>query len=276
MVFGERVAHVSGPALPASGDVMTWSVGILPGTPPSGLVVNLTSSNINVATVPATVAVPGLGAVASFPVTITGPGSATITASLQGTSKASPVGFNVQSLSGPAAPPAGNVATWTVQIDATAGAAGAIVNLASGNSAVASVPPTVTIVNGSSVTFPVTSLGPGQATLTASAPGSSVTGLFGLDIAALTIDATTITGVGNAAVGTVTLTGPTPAGGTVVDVTTTSTALSVPATVTVPAGATTATFNVTAATAPSTGRVIVAVAGAVAGVSKSVTVHTTP
>jgi hypothetical protein len=273
--FGPKVVRLTGSAAIPIGASATWQVGVFPGAPSSGFSVQLSSSDPTVATVPATVAVGPLSSVATFPVTVVGPGEAVVTASMPGSSQSGGVGYAVTSVSGPSAPTSGNVATWTVSINSTYGSPGVPVNLRSTNTLAASVPATVTIANGNSATFPVTSPGPGQALIIASVEGSSAQAGFGLDVASLSLASPTISGIGNSTTATVALTGAAAAGGFVVDIQALTNIVTVPSSVTVAAGATTATFPVTAAAAPGTGRIVVRAHGVGnTGSSKAVLVST--
>ena len=96
----------------------------------------------------------------------------------------------------------------------------------------------------------------------------------GPTLSALTLTPATIAGGCKTSTGKVTLTGPAPAGGAVVQLTDTNPAASVPASVTVPAGATSAKFTVTSSTvtASQTGTVT----AAYGGVSRSATLTVRP
>ncbi len=141
---------------------------------------------------------------------------------------------------------AGGTSQGAVTLSATTGSA---VTLSSSNTAVATVPGSVTIAAGSaSANFTVTGVGAGTATITASISGSqgsvgiTVTGPPPLTALGLTLSASTVVG-GNPVTGTLILSTPAPAGGTVVSLSSTD-PVSVPASVTIPAGQTTATFTV--------------------------------
>jgi hypothetical protein len=250
--FGSKVTQFSGAQLPSSGSVVNWQLAVSPTPPGVGLWVNLSTSNPNVATVPSSVLTAADGT-ATVPVTITGPGSAILAASMPGSAVTAPVGFNVTYVAGPRAPLSGNTANWLVEIDTPVGTQGAIVNLSSSNTAVGTVPATVTIVSGQSASFPVTAVGTGVTTIVASAPGSSTSALFGLDVESVTANPTTIVGVGNTSVGTVRLNGLAPAGGTVVNLRASNGTITVPAQVTIPQGAVQGQFTITAASAPGRG-----------------------
>jgi hypothetical protein len=170
-----------------------------------------------------------------------------------------PVG-NAPALAGVAVTPAsvtgGTGATGSVSLSAPAPAAGAVVALSS-NQAAVSVPASVAVAAGASTaSFAVTTTAvaaPTVATLHASYAGVSQ----GTTLTVQPAAAPTLSGLalqparvvgGGAATGTVTLTAAAPAGGSVVQLRSSNTALAtVPASVTVAAGARTAAFTVTTA-----------------------------
>jgi hypothetical protein len=170
-----------------------------------------------------------------------------------------PVG-NAPALAGVAVTPAsvtgGTGATGSVSLSAPAPAAGAVVALSS-NQAAVSVPASVAVAAGASTaTFVVTTTAvaaPTVATLHASYAGVSQ----GTTLTVQPAAAPTLSGLalqparvvgGGAATGTVTLSAAAPAGGSVVQLRSSNTALAtVPASVTVAAGARTAAFTVTTA-----------------------------
>ena len=147
----------------------------------------------------------------------------------------------------------GNGSTGTVTLSSAAGAGGVTVSLASDNTAVATVPASVTVASGATAaTFPVsTSNVPNsttaeitaiyqsssQATLTVNPPS----------VASVSMNPVAVLG-GNTAQGTVTLTGPAPTGGLQVALSSSDPSATVPSTVTVPGSSTTANFTVTTST----------------------------
>jgi len=147
----------------------------------------------------------------------------------------------------------GNSSTGTVTLTAPAPSGGFVVNLSSSNTNVATVPSTVTVPAGAtSANFTVSTQAVSSATsvtITASAGGVSRTATLTVNPApsvtlqSLTISPTSVWG-GSTATGTVTLSGPAPAGGVVVQLRSSSSRASVPSTVTVPAGATSARFTI--------------------------------
>jgi hypothetical protein len=156
-----------------------------------------------------------------------------------------------------------------------AGARGAVVTLASGNPALASVPASVTIPAGAnSVSFAIATqpvAAPTWLPIFASRSITLATRLtllpVGSAVSALTLSPTSVSG-GNSAQGTVALNFTAPAGGIVVTLASSNPAVAkVPASVTVPAGARSASFTVTtSAVAAST---TVSITGSLAGTSQS-------
>jgi len=147
----------------------------------------------------------------------------------------------------------GNSSTGTVTLTAPAPSGGFVVNLSSSNTNVATVPSTVTVPAGAtSANFTVSTQAVSSATsvtITASAGGVSRTATLmvnpapSVTLQSLTISPTSVWG-GSTATGTVTLSGPAPAGGVVVQLRSSSSRASVPSSVTIPAGATSARFTI--------------------------------
>ena len=142
-----------------------------------GQIVNLVSSNASVATVPSNITVPPGSTSANVTVTATGAGSATITAAAAGfTPGTATVSVaNVQIALGPNPLNMSNnaPATLIVTLSSPAAAGGQIVNLSSSNTSAASVPPNVTLPQGSTTAYvTVTPGNSGSAVITASSgPG---------------------------------------------------------------------------------------------------------
>jgi hypothetical protein len=149
----------------------------------------------------------------------------------------------------PASVLGGGHATGTITLDKAADAAGFVVQLSSSSSA-ASVPSSVTVAAGSaSATFDIATSPVGQDTAVSIAATSGSASLR----AGLTVVAPVPIGLafapagvkgGSSSTGTVTLSGPAPAGGLVIALSSNASAASVPASVTAPAGAVSADFTV--------------------------------
>ncbi|GIV10881.1 MAG: hypothetical protein KatS3mg020_0372 [Fimbriimonadales bacterium] len=148
----------------------------------------------------------------------------------------------------------GNSVTGTVTLTAAAPAGGFVVNLSSSNTSAASVPSSVTVPAGAtSANFTVSTRAVSSSanvTITAAANGVSRTATLtvnpannNVSLQSLTVSPTSVWG-GNSATGTVTLSGPAPAGGVTVQLRSSSSRASVPSTITIPAGATSANFTI--------------------------------
>jgi len=251
------------PTSVVGGNSSTGTVTLSGPAPSGGFVVSLSSSNTNVATVPSTVTVPAGATSANFTIStraVSSATSVTITASAGGVSRSATLTVNpspsvtLQSLTiSPTSVVGGNSATGTVTLSGPAPSGGFVVNLSSSNTNVATVPSTVTVPAGAtSANFTISTRAVSSATsvtITASAGGVSRSATLTVNpspsvtLQSLTISPTSVVG-GNSATGTVTLSGPAPAGGVVVQLRSSSSRASVPSTVTVPAGATSARFTI--------------------------------
>jgi hypothetical protein len=171
-------------------------------------------------------------------------------------SSSAPASVALSSLSvNPTSVTGGNSSTGTVTLSGPAPAGGAIVALSSSNTTVASVPSSVTVAAGATTaTFTVSTSAVASSTVvTISASFSGGTSSASLTVtpaapppptlASLTLNPANVVG-GQSSTGTVTLTGPAPAGGAQVFLSSSNGAARVPSSVTVPAGATGATFTV--------------------------------
>ena len=189
------------------------------------------------------------------------------------------VGLSAVSLN-PATVTGGSPSTGTVTLSGPAPAGGILVTLSSDHAA-AAVPASVTVTDGNSTaTFPVTTTAVAtatSATITATYGAVSKTALLAVTpavaLSAVSLNPTTVTG-GSPSTGTVTLSGPAPAGGILVTVSSDHAAAVVPASVTVTDGNSSATFAVsTTAVATATSATITATYGAV---SKTALLAVTP
>ena len=140
--------------------------------------------------------------------------------------------------------------TATVTLSGPAPTAGAEVTLSSNNAA-ASVPPSVTVPAGSSsTTFKVNTSPVAVSTVTtifASYDGVTPSASLSVTpptVSSLTLNPSSVVGGVGTSTGTVTLSGPAPAGGAQVMLSSDNSAASVPPSVIVPAGSTSATFTV--------------------------------
>lgn len=178
----------------------------------------------------------------------------------------------------------GTSSTGRVSLTAGAPSGGAVVALSSSNPAAASPPASVTVPAGqTSATFTVlTSAVEANttATITATYNGTSRSATLGVNAAdgpalsTLTLQPTSVQG-GSSSMGTATLTGPAPAGGAVVALTSSNTAVAtVPGSVTVPGGQTSATFTVS--TSPQDFDQSSAISASHGGVTRTVILSVVP
>lgn len=242
------------------GTNVTGTVTLTGPAPAGNATVTLASSHA-AAGVPANVTVNAGATSANFAITtsaVASQQSATITAAYGGTAQASltvnPPTVSNLGLSQSAITGGANV-TGTVTLNGPAPAGNATVTLSSGNGA-AAVPATVTVNAGATAaTFPIGTnpvATQQSATLTASYNGSAA--------ATLTVNPPVATGVsfsqnpvtgGANVTGTVTLSGPAPAGNATVTLSSSNGAAAVPASVTVTAGNSAATFTIDTSAVPS-------------------------
>jgi hypothetical protein len=184
----------------------------------------------------------------------------------------------------PASVQGGSPSVGTVALTAAAPAGGATVSLMSNNTAV-SVPASVIVSQGSSATFPIgTSTVSSSTVATVTATYSGVTKTASLTLTAapppptlqgVTVTPSSVMG-GSPSQAVVILTGPAPAGGFPVAVSSSSTSAAVPAsgTVTVQPGSNTADFTVT--TSPVTASTPVTITASAGGISRTATLTLTP
>ena len=242
------------------GTSSTGTVRLNGPAPASGAVVALSSSNTAAAQVPASITIAANATSATFTVTTTPVASNTqVTISgVYGATKVAALNVNAATLSSVSLSPAsvlgGSSSTGTVKLNGPAPAAGATVSLSSNTISVAQQPASVTIApNATTATFTITTVP------VASDTSVTITGIYGnTRTATLTVRAAALNSVslspnsvigGTASTATVVLTGPAPAAGAVVTLSSSDTAAAqVPASVTVAPNATTATFTI--ATSP--------------------------
>jgi hypothetical protein len=253
------------PATVTGGTNSTGTVTLSSAAGAGGATVTL-SSNVGAAIVPTTVQVAVGQTSATFTITtaaVAAATNATITATYNGESKTATLTINPAAAAlsavsvNPTSVTGGTASTGTVTLTAAAPAGGAVVTLSS-SSASAIVPASVTVAaNAKTATFRVTTKSvttAATATITTAYSGVSKTAALTVSPAAvstLTANPASVTG-GTNSTGTVTLTGPAPAGGAVVVLSSSNTtAATVPASVTVAANATSATFVITGKTVPA-------------------------
>jgi len=253
------------PASVTGGNSSTGTVTLSGPAPTGGAQVALSSSNTAVATVPSSVTVAAGTTSAAFTVS-----TSAVAASTTVTISASYAGATASaSLTVTPAPPAPTLSsltlnpttviggvqssTGTVALSGPALSGGAQVALFSSNSAVASVPSSVTVPAGAtSATFTVsTSAVTASTTVTISASYSGATRSASLTVTpvapillSLSLNPTSVVGGLESSTGTVTLSGRAPAGGAQVALASSNGAASVPSSVFIPAGATSGSFRV--------------------------------
>jgi len=255
------------PTSVSGGNSSTGTVTLSGAAPSGGALVTLASSNTTAASVPSSVTVAAGATSATFTVSTSAVAASTtvsISAAYGGVTRSASLTVT------PAPPPAptlsaltlnptsvtgGNSSTGTVTLSGAAPSGGALVTLASSNTAAASVPSSVTVAAGAtSATFTVsTSAVAASTTVSISAAYGGVTRSASLTVtpapppaptvSSLTLNPANVFG-GQSSTGTVTLTGPAPAGGAQVSLSSNNGAARVPSSVIVPAGATSATFTV--------------------------------
>jgi hypothetical protein len=253
------------PTSVTGGNSSTGTVTLSGAAPAGGAQVGLSSNN-GAASVPSSVAVPAGATSATFTVSTSAVAASTtvaISAAYGGVTKT--VSLTVT----PGSPPAPSLSsltlnptsviggaqssTGTVTLSGPAPTGGAQVALSSNNGA-ASVPSSVAVPPGATTaTFTVnTSVVTASTTFTISAAYGGVSKSATLTVtspplptvSSLTLNPTSVIGGVNSSTGTVTLSGPAPAGGAQVVLSSNKGAASVPSSVFVPAGATSATFAV--------------------------------
>jgi hypothetical protein len=146
----------------------------------------------------------------------------------------------------------GRISTGMIALAAPAPAGGVVVTLASSNPALARVPAGVQVAAGATTAIFLVTTGrarvPTDVALFAAASGVTRTATLTVlpaGIGSITVRPSSVAG-GSASTGTITLAYPAPAGGAVVALSSSKSALAtVPASVTAPAGARTVTFSIT-------------------------------
>ena len=248
------------PIAVAGGATSTGTVTLSKAAPAGGAVVALTSSNINAATVPASVTVAANATAAAFTITakpVTVDTNANITATYSGATRVVTIVVRppLTSLSiNPVQVTAGATSRGTVTLSSAAPAAGAVVTLLSSNTNAATVPASVTVAPNATTAMFTVSTKPVTAatnvTITAKYSGATkaLTVVVNPSTFSLSLNPVAVTG-GTGSTGTVKLATAAPVGGTAVTLASNNTnAATVPASVTVPANATTATFAITTKT----------------------------
>jgi hypothetical protein len=281
------VESLTVPATVVGGSKVTGTVSLTAAATSPGIPVSLTSNN-TAAKPTAGITVPTGAPSANFTIAaglVSTPTPAVITATSGGRPVTATITVNplvVSTLS--LAPPTvtgGASSTGTVTLNGTAPAKGARVVLSSGNPAVLA-PASVTVTDGNnSATFPISTTPVAADTtvkIQSTYNGVRVTAklkVLAPVLAGITLDPTTVRGGQSSTANQVTLSGPAPAGGTLVTLSSNKPGVAaVPSSVTVPAGATSANFTVTTQTVTARTRAnITANSG---GVKESAALTVTP
>ena len=256
------------PTSVTGGNSSTGTVTLSGAAPSGGALVTLSSSNTTAARVPSSVTVAAGATSAAFTVS-TSAVAASTTVSISGTYggvtrsaslTVTPAPTPASTLSSLTLNPTNVVggvqsSTGTVTLSGAAPSGGAVVTLSSSNTSAARTPSSVMVAAGAtSATFTVsTSAVAASTTVSISGTYGGVTRAASLTVvpappppptlASLTLDPANVFG-GQSSTGTVTLSGPAPAGGAQVLLSSNNGAARVPSSVIVPAGATSATFTV--------------------------------
>jgi uncharacterized protein (TIGR03437 family) len=234
----------------------TGTVTLGTAAPAGGILVSL-SSNSGAASVPASIVIPQGQTSGNFTVTTSTVGSttaATITATSANTMNAGLTIHQAINIGGVSVNPTtvtgGSGSTGTVTLSAPAGPGGVSVSLASNNAA-ATVPASVLVAQGQTTanfaigTSAVASNQTANITVTlGSSNGSASLTIQAPCVNGLTLNVSSLLG-GSSTTGTVTLTGPAPAGGSTITLVSGNGAIQVPTSVFVTAGQTSANFSVT-------------------------------
>ena len=258
------------PAVVLGGTSSAGTVTLSGPAPAGGATVSLTSGNTAAVQVPPSVTVAAGATAASFTAT-TSPvpwdTAVTVTAAYDGASRSATLTVRtplaaLASLSlSPTTVVGGGSTTGTVALDRAAPVGGVMITLTSSNTAAAQVPSTVTVpAEATTATFTATTSPVGSNTpviLTALLDDVSRTATLTVTTAATALSGVSVSPAsvvgGASSTGTVTLSGPAPAGGAVVTLTSSNTAAAqVPASVTVAAGASSATFTATTSSVATT------------------------
>ncbi|HEU0119537.1 MAG TPA: hypothetical protein VFQ91_03355 [Bryobacteraceae bacterium] len=273
------------PSTVTGGAGATGTISLAAAAPTGGATIGLVSSNPAIAAVNSSVTIPAGQTSATFAVTTTSPVATqtiSITATAGNSRSASlivnPAGVQIAAFSlSSGSVTGGSGATGTVTLTAPAPSGGALISLSS-NHAAASVPASFTIAAGTtSGSFPITTSAVGanaQATIRATASNSATKTLTVLSpcVSGLTLSIGSLLG-GQNTTGTVTLTGPAPAGGATIPLAYVGAGVTGPASVVVPAGATSANFTVgTAAVATILSSTIQALFGSCSPVTVNLSV----
>jgi WD40 repeat protein len=273
-LYQPPVASVTVPTLwPLGGTPLTATVTLSAVAPSGGTLVTLASSNPAVASVPASVLVPAGQTAVTFPVTtpiVLSQTPVTVSATSFGAPQSVLLNVLPRPTSAtvglsPAVVIGGSPASGVVTLNSPAPGGGILYRLLSTNPA-ATVPVSVLVPAGSTVSppFPIQTTPVAVRTdlaIVAAFGGSNVFGTLSVRPPSLNrvtlVPAVVVNGTTTNA-NTVTLTGPAPAGGIVINLSSANPAVaSVPPSVTIPAGSQSATFPVTTGPVPTATTVVI-------------------
>lgn len=274
------------PSSVTGGQGATGTVTLDAAAGSGGIAVQLTTSSA-AATAPASVVVPAGSTSATFAVStapVAGSTPVTVTASGGSASRTATLTVNAPRASrltlASSSLASGSATTGTVTLTGAAPAQGALVALSSSSTSAVTVPASVLVPAGATTaTFPVTAAlvtSTRSATVTATCGGASATASLSVQpitAASLSLSPTSVKG-GSGSVATVWLSGPAPAGGIVVTLSSSNTsAATVPSSVTVPVGSSSATATVSTRTVTSTKKV--SISARAGGVTRQATLQVT-
>jgi hypothetical protein len=244
---------------------ITGTITLSEAAPLNGALITLQSSDTNAATVPASISIPQGQTTGTFTITtkpVTNDTNVTITATLATVPNATVrtkvitvTGLSVTMQVVPSSVRGGTNAQGIATLTKPAGPGGVVLTLSSANPAVAQVPATVTVLQGQTqATFNITTTPVAQdtpvaitATLPSGSSGSATLAVTAARVIGIALNPSQVLG-GDPSTATVTIDGPAPSGGLVVQVNTDRPDIcNVPSSVTVPAGATSTTFPVNTA-----------------------------
>jgi len=284
------------PATVTSGLTTTSNTVILNGgAPPAGAVIELSSANAAVASVPTSVTIPANAKTSpAFTITagfVTSPTPVVITAGYSGSTVTATLTVNPVTVASVNLSPSAVIggkppsqSSNTVTLNAPAPPGGGTVALSSSNSALASVPATVVVPAGGSISpsFTITTTpvaAPTSATISATYNGVTQSAVLTINPAApksVMLSATTVAGGNSLPSNRVILNGPAPAAGDVISLSSSNPAIAaVPSTVTVPAGVSTShPFTITTRSVSSS--TTVTISASYLGITASATLTVTP
>jgi len=247
------------PSTVTAGGASTGTVVLGGAAPSGGWVVNLSTGNPSLVTLPKSVTVPAGAVSATFKISVqavTTSFTSTITATDAYATKTATLTVNGEGLTGfsvnPKSVDGGKNVTGNVTLKAAAPTGGWVVQILAGVPSAVSVPPSITIPAGeTSVSFQIATHSESKtvtsgiyATDANTGANTSLT-VLGDAVSHLSLNPTTI-GSGGISTGTVTLNSPAPAGGWVLKLSaSTATLVNMPSSLMVAAGASTATFSIT-------------------------------